>query len=208
MTIMGKKYELMKGKDIFLRKSKVMLLFISASLLLSACGSDKELKAEANKIVEAVERNDVNKVEEMLFGKQQELEADEELADFFATSEEEDVEGGIIAKIIEQDTVKVKKIKDDVIVYEITAPNLSNIFQDAQKEELTTDNFEDYIYTYIEDADKIKTQIAVSYSYENEIFSAEYTSEDFVNGLTGNLLSSYQDLINEVISEFSEGEGE
>lgn len=102
---------------------------------------------EAGKIVEAVESKDMKTVEAIIFGTG-DLLADEELAEFFTDSESEG--NGIIFKIVEQDSIKVKNVTDEHIVYEITPPELSNIFNDAMKEEnLNADSFEEYIYNYI-----------------------------------------------------------
>lgn len=137
----------------------------------------------------------------------QDIEMDEEVADFFSVSGNEN--NGIIAHIISQDTMKVKKIEDDVIVYEIIAPELINIFQDAETEEnLTEDNFETYIYDYIENADKINIEVAVSYTYTDGIFKANYATEDFINGITGNMIISYQNFIQKMLSEYGEEENE
>ncbi len=167
---------------------------------LTACGADKEIKEEAGKIVDAVESNDIETLEQLFFGTD-DIAVDEELADFF-TSSAMNENDGIIARIIVQDSIKVKKITDETIVYEITAPDLSNLLQDAMQEEnLTADSFENYVYSYIKKADKTKLEVEVPYTYQNDVFTADYTTEEFVNGITGNMMTSYQKLVEEVISE-------
>ena len=56
----------------------------------------------------------------------------EEIAEFFTGSNSEN--NGIISKIIEQDTIEVKKVTEECIAYEITATDLSNMFQDVMQE--------------------------------------------------------------------------
>ena len=46
------------------------------------------------------------------------------------------------------DPIKVKEITKEYIVYEITAPELMNIFEDVMKEDFTEDSFKEYIYNY------------------------------------------------------------
>lgn len=180
---------------------KILVFSVGAVLCLSACGNNN-VEAEAKKIVEAVENKDMKAVEQMVLGRE-DFMADEELADFFEDSEEGN--NGIITKIIEQDAIEVKNIAEGYIVYEITAPELSNMFQDVMKEEnLTADSFEAYIYNYIATADKIKKKIEVPYTYENEVFMADYTTQEFLNGITGNLVTAYQDLIQQMLQEYSE----
>lgn len=183
---------------------KKKLLFVSCVciLCLSACGTDKEIEKEAERIVEAVENKDMETVEAIILGTE-DFVADEELAVFFEDSESGN--NGIIAKIIEQDSIKVKKITDEHIVYEISAPELSNMFQDAMKEDnLTADSFKEYIYNYIVMADKTKIEVEVSYTYEDGVFTADYSTEEFMNGITGNLITAYQELIQQMIQENSE----
>ncbi len=175
-----------------------IILFFS-SIVLVTYSIDSEVKKEASKIVQAVENKDMKTVEAIIFGTG-DLIADEELAEFFTDSESEG--HGIISKIIEQDAIMVKKVTDEHIVYEITAPELSNIFNDVMKEEnLTADSFEKYIYNYIDTAEKTKMQVEVAYTYENEVFTAEYSTQEFMDGITGNLITAYQELIQQMIQE-------
>ena len=70
---------------------------------------------------------------------------------------------------------------------------------------MTENNFEEYIYHYIANAEKINTEVEISYSYENGVFKADYLTKEFINGITGNLIIAYQELIQEMIQE-REGE--
>lgn len=180
-------------------KKKMLVISFMCALCLSACGADDNLEAEAQIIVEAVENKDIKTVEQIILGTD-EFMVDEELEDFFQDSEEGN--NGIITKIIEQDAIEVKKITEEYILYEITAPDLSNMFQDVMKEEnLTADSFEEYIYHYIVTTDKTQIEIEVPYTYENEEFTADYSTQEFVNGITGNLITAYQELIQQMVQE-------
>lgn len=133
----GRKY--MHSIKKCLRK-KMLAICLVCTVCLSACGTDKNIEVQAERIVEAIESKNVKTVETIILGTE-DLAIDEELAGFFSDSENE--EEGIISKIIEQDSIKVKKVTDEHIVYEITSPELSNMFEDVMKEEnLTEDTFE------------------------------------------------------------------
>lgn len=187
-------------------KKKLWVIGFASALCLSACGTDKEVEVEAAKIVEAVENKDMKAVEQMIMGTGDFI-ADEELAGFFTETESEN--NGIIAKIIAQDSIEMKKVTDEHIVYEISAPELSNIFQDVMKEEnITAETFEDYIYNYIETAEKVKIEVEVPYTYENEVFTADYDTSEFMNAITGNLITAYQGLIEQMIQENGGGSAE
>lgn len=188
-----------------LKNSKALLKIFTISLVValffSACGNEKSVKAEAEKIVEAVENKDVKALEMLILGTGDFAE-DEALSDFFLESESDS--NGVIAQIIEQDSIKVKKIEKETIVYEITAPQLSGMFEDAMKEQgLSSENFEKYIYDYIAAADKIKIEVKVPYTYDDKIFEADYLTKDFINGITGNLINAYQGLVQKMLEENS-----
>lgn len=180
-------------------KKRMLVICLNCMVCLSACGTNKNIEMQAERIVEAIESKNVKTVETIILGTE-DLAIDEELAGFFSDSENE--EEGIICKIIEQDSIKVKKVTDEHIVYEITSPELSNMFEDVMKEEnLTEDTFEGYIYNYIETANKVKIQTEIPYTYEDGVFTANYSTEEFINGITGNLITAYQELIQQMIEE-------
>lgn len=193
-----------KGKDIKMKSIKIVcvsICFISV-LYFSACGTNKLIKEEANKIIEAVDNKDIATVNKLIFPTSS-LQADDELADFFS-SDIEKSQNGIIAKIISQDSIKLKKVEKEVIIYEVTASDLSNIFIEAQKNKtLTDENFEKYVIGYIDSADKVTAVVEVKYAFNDGKFSADYANEEFINALTGNLLVSYRNLSQQMISEFN-----
>lgn len=182
-------------------RKKMLVICLVCTVCLSACGTDKNIKMQAERIVDAIENGNIKTVETIILGTEG-LVVDEDLADFFLESESERT--GIISKIIEQDSIKVKKVTDEHIVYEITSPELSNMFEDAMKEKnLTEDTFEGYIYNYIETANKVKIRTEIPYTYEDGVFTANYLTEEFINGITGNLITAYQELIQQMIEENS-----
>lgn len=186
-------------------KIKVLIIILSCVICLSACGTNKDVEAEAEKIVEAVADEDMQTVEAIILGAG-DFVTDKELVDFFGDSRS--ANNGIIAKIVELDSIKIKKITDKHIVYEITAPELSNIFEDVMKEEnLKEESFEKYIYNYIVTVEKTKIDVKVPYTYEDGVFTADYSTQNFLNGITGNLIMAYQDLIQQMIQENGEEGG-
>lgn len=84
----------------------MLAICLVCTVCLSACGTDKNIEVQAERIVEAIESKNVKTVETIILGTE-DLAIDEELAGFFSDSENE--EEGIISKIIEQDSIKVKK---------------------------------------------------------------------------------------------------
>ena len=110
-------------------KKKLLIVGVVGVLCFVGCGTDKNVEVEAEKIVEAVENKDMETVEAMILGTS-ELAVDEELAEFFTNSNSEN--NGIISKIIEQDTIKVKKVV-------VATLNLTTCLMLAQQRYLKTE---------------------------------------------------------------------
>lgn len=184
-----------------------MLMLLAATIIamtISGCSNDNELRTNAEEIVNSINDNDMGTLQKLIMGEEN-LTYDEELSDFFDTENEEDSssESGIISEIVAQDSIKLKKINDSTIEYEIKAPKLENIFQDALDQNLEDSEIEDYLREYIRNADKEKIDVEVSYTYVDGIFKADYETEEFVNALTGNMIKSYQELVQQMIQEMS-----
>ena len=183
---------------------KILIFFIVTFLciFMIACGTDKEVKVQAEKVIEAINTNDMNTLESIIMGTQN-IVADDALADFFTTSDSEN--NGLIKRIITKDSIKIKKITKDTICYEITAPHLENIFNEIlEKENLLVKDFEEAIYEYIEAAPMQTVEVKVAYTYKDGIFMADYNTIEFMNAITGNLIRSYQNLIQRAIMENEE----
>lgn len=183
-----------------MKKIKLFVLLILTTFF-TACGTDKKIEKQANNIVDAVENNDISELDSIINGTD-ELAEDEELADFFETDTEQG--NGLMSKIIKHDTIEVKKVDDDAITYKITAPDLSNLFSDMKSGNVTEGNIDSFMDDYISGAKTVTNEVKVSYIYEDEKFLAEYDTEEFINALTGNMVTAYQGAIQDMQSEISE----
>lgn len=183
-----------------MKKIKLFVLLILTTFF-TACGTDKKIEKQANNIVDAVENNDISELDSIINGTD-ELAEDEELADFFETDTEQG--NGLMSKIIKHDTIEVKKVDDDAITYKITAPDLSNLFSDMKSGNVTEENIDFFMDDYISGAKTVTNEVKVSYIYEDEKFLAEYDTEEFINALTGNMVTAYQGAIQDMQSEISE----
>lgn len=178
-----------------------LFVFLILTTFFTACGTDKKIEKQANNIVDAVENNDISELDSIINGTD-ELAEDEELADFFETDTEQG--NGLMSKIIKHDTIEVKKVDDDAITYKITAPDLSNLFSDMKSGNVTEENIDSFMDDYISGAKTVTNEVKVSYIYEDEKFLAEYDTEEFINALTGNMVTAYQGAIQDMQSEISE----
>jgi hypothetical protein len=180
------------------KKIIIALISMLGCFTLISCGTNKNVKKEAEKIVKAVEENDMDTLEKIIMGTSwEDIDLDEEISDFFIESYSNENDG-IISKII-------AKITSDSITYEITSPELSSIFQDIMQDtNIQVENLEEYIYSYVEEAAVQKSEVKIAYTYENNMFKADYATDDFVSAITGNMINSYQKLIYKMIEEFNQ----
>lgn len=185
-------------KNIFTKQVIYIIMLLSVLMVLTACNSKNKIEKEANKIVKAVNTKELSKVDAIINEKEN-LTEDEDLMDFFNQNEESS--DGIISQIIKYDKIKIKKIKNDKIIYKITSPDLSNIFIDMKKGNISNENAKTFVVDYISNASKKTYEIDVFYTYKDGKFLAEYKSEDFINALTGNLVTAYQELIEDATNE-------
>ena len=225
-------------------KSEIAIAILGCSIIFTACdvNTDKKVEKQANKVVDAVESKDITKLDAIINGTD-EIKADEELKDFFETDTEAKQKNGLMSKIIEHDTIKVKKVGKDTVTYKITAPDFSKYFNIAQRllEPMIKQNYDlvskqceatqnilnkkadlglkaivpEYnkektasIIDYISNAEKVTNEVEIPYTYKDGIYSAEYNTEQFVNALTGNLVTAYQELMQDVQKELSEETGD
>ena len=176
----------------------ISIICIIGIVCYSVCSMKRSIRTESIKIVEVMESGNIEMLEKLLLGIEDFTE-DNEWIDFSINIPDEN--DGIITKIVEQSSIDIKKITKEYIVYEIIAPELSDIFKEAMQEEnLTENNFEEYIYHYIANAEKINTEVEISYSYENGVFKADYLTKEFINGII-NIFHKYQ-TDNNVIFDF------
>lgn len=168
-------------------KSGIAIAILGCSIIFTACdvNTDKKVEKQANKVVDAVESKD-----------------------FFETDTEAKQKNGLMSKIIEHDTINVKKVGKDTVTYKITAPDFSKYFTEMKKSEVTEENIESFTDDYISNAEKVTNEVEIPYTYKDGIYSAEYDTEQFVNALTGNLVTAYQELMQDVQKELSEETGD
>lgn len=196
---MVKKKRKSRKKIWILLVCAVALLIVVSVILVSV--RNREIKRQANQIVSALEKDDMQTVEALLF-QNNEISPDSEIADFFQVGENEERDDGLISYILKQDVIEIKRVEQDTIVYEITSPDLTQIFQDIENEIVTEEEFENYVFEYIDGAQKITSLVNVPYTYEDKKVSIEYLNEDFFNAITGNIVSSYQRLLKDVLEEY------
>lgn len=189
------------------RKGKIIIAILLAVLIcliffVTNQNVDKNLRREANKIVKYINNTDIDKLQYIITGVGS-VEYDTELEEYFNDTEKNSEEKGLIYFIVEEEKAKIKRIDKDYIEYEIEVPDTSNIFEDMNNSDVSNEKIDKYLEEYIKNADKIKVNVKVSYTYVDGKFKADYSTEEFVNAVTGNLVTTYQQMLHEMINEES-----
>lgn len=189
------------------RKGKIIIAILLAVLIcliffVTNQNVDKNLRREANKIVKYINNADIDKLQYIITGVGS-VEYDTELEEYFNDTEKNSEEKGLIYFIVEEEKAKIKRIDKDYIEYEIEVPDTSNIFEDMNNSDVSNEKIDKYLEEYIKNADKIKVNVKVSYTYVDGKFKADYSTEEFVNAVTGNLVTTYQQMLHEMINEES-----
>lgn len=189
------------------RKGKIIIAILLAVLIcliffVTNQNVDKNLRREANKIVKYINNTDIDKLQYIITGVGS-VEYDTELEEYFSDTEKDSEEKGLIYFIVEEEKAKIKRIDKDYIEYEIEVPDTSNIFEDMNNSYVSNEKIDKYLEEYIKNADKIKVNVKVSYTYVDGKFKADYSTEEFVNAVTGNLVTTYQQMLHEMINEES-----
>lgn len=190
-----------------MRKVKIMLLAAagSAAAALSGCSIVNEYlnyNDTANQIVKSFESNDMEAINEAIFG-EGEFSVDEELTDYYVEEEGE----GIISQIVAVGSIKVKHVDviNKVVVYDVTAPNMQTVLEDMPEEISTEEEFSTYIKEYIANADITTTPVSVPYTEDGESIVLEYENPEFINAITGGFMEAYQNAYKEMIETYLSG---
>lgn len=188
-----------------MRKMIFSVIFILGVLGLSGCEKDnKEVKDVAQENADIFMSGDMEEINSLIFG-YDEWEVDEEVKDFLG-EETETQENGVVACILSRTTIKVKKVTDADITYDIEAPDLSGIFLDTENVgEISEEEFKSYLQSYIEQAKIQKSTVTVSYKIEDGKVVADFKNEKFVNAITGGLLEAYQAFYQNMLTELKKG---
>lgn len=159
-----------------------LLILLAFCLLLSGCGKNDELvEEEAGKLIAAFEAHDYYAVTEAVFGV--------EMKD-----SEKEGESYFIRDLLERDSVELKKIKKDTVIFAVTAPNMENVLQDYLKEETNINGktLEAYLNKRATSSETVTVEVEVPYTVEDKTVQINYRNSEFMNALTGGYTASYQ----------------
>jgi len=158
---------------------------------------ENELDDEMQALIEEGEEQDKMLEAEMKADLGMEVSSDEQ----DSTNQE-----GILGYLFSCSEVSVKEIGEDVITYEITSPDITNVFNDMQyKEKLyTEEEMIAYIKEYTEKAEMKTYEVQVAYTEENGVATVDYQNEEFIDAISGGFLTAYKQLYTEMVDSYRE----
>lgn len=187
------------------KRYKFLLLCLTMiTCIFVGCSENKEtnteVKKNAQKIATAVSEGDMDKLNELIFDIS-ELETKSDSKDDDVPSKE-----GILQKIFERETLKVKEMESDAIIFEAEVPNLENIFTDIDmNKDMTEEELYNKVTEYIEKAEINSMKFSAPVIEKDGKVQVDYKNEIFLNGITGGFFKAYEGLYQEMLEKYSEG---
>ena len=180
------------------------LLIFAICISLTGCGKEnEEVKINAKEIGTIIESGNIEDINNLIFGIDK-LEVIGGLEEIIGNQEIDTENKGILSDIFQRNTIKVRNVSDNMIEYEIEAPDLKELFLEIlnKKEVLSQEQFLSYMKEYVTKAKLKKVTVEVPYTMENEKVIIDYQNQEFIDGITGGLLSAYQQLYEDMINEY------
>ena len=185
-------------------KVKIGLLVVVICFSLVGCAKEeKEVKTRAEEVGTTIESGDMEEINNLIFGIN-ESDVVNGMEEILGTEESNTAQDGILSDIFKRNTIKVGNVSKDTIEYQIEAPNLSEIFVEIlnEKKDLSEEQFLEYMGEYIGKAELKKVTVIIPYIVENEEIVIDYQNEEFIDAITGGLLSAYRQLYQDMINEY------
>lgn len=183
----------------------IIMFFIALALLVSCKKQDKAVEEVAQEVADAFAAGDMTTINKTIFGIN-ELEVDERLTDIWGETNNTS-QSGVLECIFQHVTLKVKKITDNIIEYEVIAPDMAAVFMnlEANAGEITEGELLRHITNCAKNAEVKTTTVSLEYILVDEVPIVDYCDEAFINAVTGGLLDAYKSLYTGMMEEYAEG---
>lgn len=188
----------------FLGIFAVIIILLLCLYFLGYGKKHREVKESAQKLADAFAAGDMLTINESIFG-DNEFEIEEELSEVWGESVE--APKGILEDILGKVVITVKKITKNKIEYQVTAPDMKNVFKEFNMNEgdISKEELMEYIQHYVQNAGTKVTTVSLEYILVNDELIVNYQNEEFINAVTGGLLDAYKTLYSEMLEGYMEG---
>lgn len=191
-------------------REKIGIMFVILCMLLLIGCSKKEIndvvKEQAGVVVDAFDKNDMDAINWILL-EAEEVEFDEQLVTEFGFINK-GRENGILQPLFAEVSLELCDVKDETVIYEINAPDMSDFFSKNKDKlaDMKQDEIRKFFCEYVLTSHKSKERVGVFYKTVGEKVVFNYRTRDFMNAITGGLLDGYIELYKELFDEYR-GEG-
>lgn len=182
---------------------RCLFLIALCCVVLAGCGTHNEaVREHAQAVADAFSEGNIRAINEVVFGTD-ELVVDDELSNI--QNDEKRAQGGILAAIFKHVTVRVSKVTDNTIDYEVEAPNMSGVFDELDRNEadMKEEELLEYMKSYVRSAKTKKTNLSLEYVFEEDRLIVNYRDERFINAITGDLFDAYKKLYSKMMGEYA-----
>lgn len=195
------------------RAVMILVLGLAVCAALTGCGNQEDTATDGNQAVresaqavaDAFTDSDMGEINEKVFGVDSRAVEDTLLDEWDKESQSQE---GVLAIVFELATVKVGDVGDDSVVFEVTAPDMSKVFDGLGAEssaDMSEEELLEYVSDYARDAETREAKVTLEYSTAGGEPTVNYQDEGFVNAVTGGLLDAYKALYAQVLDEYAKG---
>lgn len=157
----------------------------------------KEIREQAEEVVAAFTFGEIYEINEYLFddGQKTELLSEGEVP-ASAARVDRDI---ALEKYFLYVTLEVGAVDGETVTYHVTAPDMSGFFESCMErpEEYQKEGIAGYFLAFAGQAPTAEKDVTLDYTYENSVFKADYTSENFTDAVMGGLVQGYQECLKE-----------
>lgn len=157
---------------------RLILFWLLIQLLLVGC-SNQRRSSEIEKEIHKLSSGDINEINEVLFGYTDTLAG----------------EDNIVGNIVSRSSIKILSVSDTEIELEVTAPNMKGSIVSLinNNPDNTNDELLKELLTYADNTKKVRHNIQLNYTNIDKQLKIDYFNEEFIDALTGGLLSDYME---------------
>lgn len=193
-TACGRKFDHNRRLYIILGSVVICLAVIAVLTFTVLWKSNKkrEVKEQAQKVITEFTFGEIYEINDYLFaGKLENGILPED--DGEASGLRESIDH-VLEKYFLYVTIELGKIDENTVTYSVTAPDMSGFFQDCMEhqENYRNEGIADYFQQSLEKAALAEKDVTLEYTYEDSVFKADYTSEEFTDAVMGGLVQGYR----------------
>ncbi len=197
-----------------MKKRLLVLLFTSFLVLICGCSSrSKTAEAAAQEAIAVFNNGTSDEMQTLIFGSRTSGSSQDvydqmgsligETIDSYSS---ESKDQSFLPHIFSKNTVAVTGSTKKTVTLEVIAPNLEGVFQNLPDDSgsFTEEDLMLYLKDFADKAESKTFTVELPFVTEGKEIIINYQTTDFLNAMTGGLISSYHQLYEELLEEYKE----